>query len=486
MRARKRYFLAVAVLGLTTVALPTIANSVETTPTISAYNEPGIYGRHSWMPSTATVGLGGAVVFKNSYSTTNHGLKFTGGTAGAPLPSCSGLPAAAETELGATSWEATCTFSKSGTYTFVCTVHPEMTGTITVKVTSTPTAVTKEQTAVTQTTATLNGSVSPEGEATSYYFEYGTTAAMPEKIPLTPQSVGSDFAEHPLSATLTNLASATEYHFELIAKYGSNTVLGGERTFTTHPLEKPKVTTGGTSVPGETEATLHGTVNPGGEATEYWFEYGTTTAYGSKTTKKPLAAGGNDEPVSAALMVLAPGTEYHYKLVAENPKGIAEGLDKTFTTASPPAKKSEPPSEPPPPAKEPTVTPSPPPPTVPLFEPPPESPLAGSPSLRSTQRGPSVKGSLDVSQSGAGGRLEVDLLAKSASLAAAHRSGPVRVGRLVRASVSAGQVSFSVGLSARAKSALRRHHRLALTVRIVLTPTHGATVTITRSVSLRA
>jgi hypothetical protein len=109
----------------------------------------------------------------------------------------------------------------------------------------------------------------------------------------------------------------------------------------------------------------------------------------------------------------------------------------------------------------------------------------GAPSLRSTQHGPSVKGSLDVSQSGAGGRLEVDLLAKSASLAAAHRSGPVRVGRFVRASVSAGKVSFSVSLTARAKSALRRHHRLALTVRITLTPTHGATVTITKSVSLR-
>jgi len=93
---------------------------------------------------------------------------------------------------------------------------------------------------------------------------------------------------------------------------------------------------------------------------------------------------------------------------------------------------------------------------------------------------------MDISQSGAGGRLEVDLLAKSASLAAAHRSGTVRVGRFALASVPAGKVSFSVGLSARAKNVLRRHHRLALTVRIVLRPMHGATVTIVRSVSLRA
>jgi hypothetical protein len=111
------------------------------------------------------------------------------------------------------------------------------------------------------------------------------------------------------------------------------------------------------------------------------------------------------------------------------------------------------------------------------------SPLvAGSVKLTAPRHGSSVRGSLDVSQTGAGGRLEVDLLAKSASLAAVRRSAPVRVGRLVRASVSAGKVSFAVALSARGKSALRRHHRMSLTVKITLTPTQGAAATITRSV----
>jgi hypothetical protein len=91
-----------------------------------------------------------------------------------------------------------------------------------------------------------------------------------------------------------------------------------------------------------------------------------------------------------------------------------------------------------------------------------------------------------VSQTGAGGRLEVDLIASGASLARrGTRAHQVVVGRLVRASVSPGKVSFSVSLTARGKSALRRHHRLALTVRIMLTPLHGAAVTIARSVSLR-
>jgi plastocyanin len=118
-------------------------------------------------------------------------------------------------------------------------------------------------------------------------------------------------------------------------------------------------------------------------------------------------------------------------------------------------------------------------------EPPPGPPITGGPSLRSTQRGTSVKGSLDVSQTG-GGRLEVDLLAKSASLARRGHPKQVIVGRIVRNSVSAGKVSFSVALTARGKRALTRHRRLALTVKITLTPVRGAPVSVTRNVVLRA
>jgi hypothetical protein len=93
-----------------------------------------------------------------------------------------------------------------------------------------------------------------------------------------------------------------------------------------------------------------------------------------------------------------------------------------------------------------------------------------------------VHGSVEVSKAGVGGRLEVDLLAKSASLAKAKRSTQVRVGRLVRSSLYAGSVSFAVTLDAKARRALKRHHRLALTVKIVLTPVTGAPVTVNRSV----
>jgi plastocyanin len=126
----------------------------------------------------------------------------------------------------------------------------------------------------------------------------------------------------------------------------------------------------------------------------------------------------------------------------------------------------------------PTTT-SPPGPTTPG---PSSSPLIGGPSLRSSQRGPTVRGSLEVSQAGAGGRLEVDLFADRASLATTRHSTRVRVGRLVRNSVSAGHAPFAVGLTSRARRALKRHHRLALTVKITFTPLHSTPVNLTRVV----
>ena len=113
-----------------------------------------------------------------------------------------------------------------------------------------------------------------------------------------------------------------------------------------------------------------------------------------------------------------------------------------------------------------------------------ESPLAGSQAVKiaKSQRGRSVKGSIDLSKAASGYRLEVDLLAQSASLAKAKHSTLVRVGRYSRSSLSAGKLSFSVNLNAKARRALRRHHRLALKVEIVLTPASGKALIITRSI----
>jgi hypothetical protein len=113
------------------------------------------------------------------------------------------------------------------------------------------------------------------------------------------------------------------------------------------------------------------------------------------------------------------------------------------------------------------------------------SPLSGAPKLSSSQRGRTVKGSVKVSGAGAGGRLEVDLIATTASSAKAAHATQV-VGRSVSSSVGAGRRSFSVALDAQARRALESRHHLALKVKITLTPVHGKATIVTRSVALHA
>ena len=105
--------------------------------------------------------------------------------------------------------------------------------------------------------------------------------------------------------------------------------------------------------------------------------------------------------------------------------------------------------------------------------------------LANAQHGDAVHGTVQIPAADGGARLEVELLAQGALLARVQRGGGSRVGRLVRSSAPAGTVSFTVALDAQAKRALRHRHKLALTAKIVLTPKHGAAMTLTRSVVVR-
>ncbi len=88
------------------------------------------------------------------------------------------------------------------------------------------------------------------------------------------------------------------------------------------------VTTGPAENVTTSSAKVTGTVNPGGAATTYHFEYGTTTSYGISTDPNDAGAGTADLGVSANLTGLTAQTTYHYRLVADG----VNGQDRTFTT----------------------------------------------------------------------------------------------------------------------------------------------------------
>ena len=85
---------------------------------------------------------------------------------------------------------------------------------------------------------------------------------------------------------------------------------------------------------GASEAKLGALVNPGGIQTSYRFEYGPTGAYGSSTPfpEGSVGEGLESHAVWASASGLAPGSTYHYRVVASNELGTVYGPDQTFTT----------------------------------------------------------------------------------------------------------------------------------------------------------
>jgi hypothetical protein len=88
----------------------------------------------------------------------------------------------------------------------------------------------------------------------------------------------------------------------------------------------PEVETGEAKEVKATTATITGTVEREGLATSYWFEYGLTTAYGTKVPLSPTVVGAGFTPVavSQALTGLAQATTYHCRLVVESSAGSHE------------------------------------------------------------------------------------------------------------------------------------------------------------------
>jgi len=194
-----------------------------------------------------------------------------------------------------------------------------------------PAATTGSAGPVTSISATLNGTVNPGMVSTAYFFEYGTSTAYGQTTEI--KSAGSGSSDLPVSATITGLSINTTYHYRLTAENSDGTSYGEDSVFATLPLP-PTVTTGEAGSVTSSSAILNGMVNPSSASTNYFFEYGTSTAYGLTTETKSAGSGSSDLSVSATITGLSVNTTYHYRLTAENRGGPSYGEDRSLTTGS--------------------------------------------------------------------------------------------------------------------------------------------------------
>jgi hypothetical protein len=114
--------------------------------------------------------------------------------------------------------------------------------------------VTGASSGVGQTTATVSGSVNPEGARVSVSFQFGTTTTYGQSTAAQP--TGPDNAADPFSAALTGLPAGTTIHYRAIATSDFGTQVGADQTLTTQtpvpPVVPGKASAGHARVSGNT------------------------------------------------------------------------------------------------------------------------------------------------------------------------------------------------------------------------------------------
>jgi hypothetical protein len=376
-----------------------------------------------------------------------------------------------------------------------------------------PTVVTDGATSVTQSDATLNATVDPNGaKVDECRFKYGRTTSYGSSAPCS-SLPGAGTSPVAVSASVGGLAASAEYHVRIAIAYPGGSAAGGDATFTTPEstvtASPPEVQAEGPTAITETSVKLSAKVDPNGAlVSNCQFEYGTSASYGSSTPCTPSPGSGQTlVTVSAAVAGLSAGDTYHFRVLATNSGGTNSSQDHTFETlaSTPPAANEEPPTTTVPPSTE-----SPPSVSQPSLVSPIEASQAPSPALSpgTTPGSPVSLGaelaratvvvgssgalSIPVRCAGAGGSCVGTITLRTlspVSVGAGGHQASKRVVTLASGSftVAGGRVvAIKLRLSMNARGLLARSHVLHARVTIIARDSAGAALATQSTVTLRA
>ena len=218
-----------------------------------------------------------------------------------------------------------CTFAGMDnytTYTFTtnCSGSPSITN---------PMVSTDPATNITQTSATINGTVTNPGNIplTNMGFEWKSANSMMYSTVMVTDSL--------LAYDLYNLTPNTLYTYRAFITYGGLTYYGNDEYFSTlgdtlQPIIDPTVVTGVVSDIAQTSATLHGMiVNPDNVTiTAMGFEWKATEA----GNYQQIAGAGAGNDFTAVLSNLTPSTDYTYRAFITYNGATVYGDALSFTT----------------------------------------------------------------------------------------------------------------------------------------------------------
>jgi hypothetical protein len=119
-----------------------------------------------------------------------------------------------------------------------------------------PSVTTQAASSIAMSSAQMNGTINPNGYATSAYFQFGTTTSYGRTTGV--GNFGNGISAVPISSSYSGIPANTTFHYRAVASNSGGTIYGEDITFTTLPLPGPPtiIAPGSDTTPGPVLGTL--------------------------------------------------------------------------------------------------------------------------------------------------------------------------------------------------------------------------------------